>query len=82
MYEKWSQTKNQRGNSWADTGPELSFHCSISTSPSVAERQLIYNNYHSPVSTIQSFLFSFPNTPSPNYSKIGNHLLNFISKKF
>ncbi|CEF70719.1 Potassium channel subfamily K member 18 [Strongyloides ratti] len=62
MYERFEN----RENSWIESGPDISFHCSISTSPSVYERELQYDNRHSPSPSIQSFKYEFPPDPIPS----------------
>lgn len=68
MYRNW--VNNRRGGSSIESGPDLSFHCSLSTSPSVTAREFMYANYHSPDPSLQSFKFSFP-LPSPDLRSIG-----------
>uniref|UniRef100_A0A0K0E5E6 Potassium channel domain-containing protein n=1 Tax=Strongyloides stercoralis TaxID=6248 RepID=A0A0K0E5E6_STRER len=70
MYERFEN----RENSWIESGPDISFHCSISTSPSVYEREFQFNNRHSPSPSIESFKFSFlPDPiPSPDIKKISD----------
>lgn len=52
-----------------ESGPDLSFHCSLSTPPSVYEREQIFDNFRSPQPSVQSFKFSFP--IELNYKAIG-----------
>jgi hypothetical protein len=49
----------ERGGS-IESGPDISIHCSISTSPSVYERENLYENYRSPQPSLMSFQFTFP----------------------
>uniref|UniRef100_A0A914Z6S0 Potassium channel domain-containing protein n=1 Tax=Panagrolaimus superbus TaxID=310955 RepID=A0A914Z6S0_9BILA len=69
MYRNW--LNNRRGGSSIESGPDISFHCSLSTSPSVTAREFMYANFHSPDPSIQSFKFSFP-LPSPDLRSIAN----------
>ncbi|VDK41694.1 unnamed protein product [Anisakis simplex] len=60
-----------RTSSWTDSGPspEASIHCSLSTEPSVIEREVMYSNYRSPSPSLMSFEYEFP-VPSPDYHQI------------
>uniref|UniRef100_A0A0N5A490 Ion_trans_2 domain-containing protein n=1 Tax=Parastrongyloides trichosuri TaxID=131310 RepID=A0A0N5A490_PARTI len=62
MYERFQN----RENSWIESGPDISIHCSISTSPSVYHRQFQYDNRHSPSPSLTSFEFEFPLDPIPS----------------
>uniref|UniRef100_A0A0N5C1A6 Ion_trans_2 domain-containing protein n=1 Tax=Strongyloides papillosus TaxID=174720 RepID=A0A0N5C1A6_STREA len=62
MYERF----RDRENSWIESGPDISFHCSISTSPSVYERQFQYDNRHSLSPSLDSFKYTFPPDPIPS----------------
>ncbi|GMT13211.1 hypothetical protein PFISCL1PPCAC_4508, partial [Pristionchus fissidentatus] len=55
-----------RGGSFAESGPALSEHCSLSTEPSVHMREAYYDRWRSPDPSIQSFLFEYP----PDYAAI------------
>uniref|UniRef100_A0A914DZT8 Potassium channel domain-containing protein n=2 Tax=Acrobeloides nanus TaxID=290746 RepID=A0A914DZT8_9BILA len=57
MYDLWRNM--ERGGS-IESGPDISIHCSISTSPSVYERENLYENYRSPQPSLMSFQFTFP----------------------
>ncbi|CAD6191470.1 unnamed protein product [Caenorhabditis auriculariae] len=58
-----------RGDSWDESGPSLSEHCSLSTEPSVHVRQAYWDNYRSPDPSVFSFEYEFP-PPSPDYDGI------------
>ncbi|PAV90519.1 hypothetical protein WR25_27166 isoform A [Diploscapter pachys] len=58
-----------RGDSWAESGPPLSEHCSLSTEPSVHQRQAYWENFVSPQPSLSSFEYEFP-LPSPDYEGI------------
>lgn len=57
MYDQWRHL--ERGAS-IESGPDVSVRCSISTSPSVYERENLYENYRSPQPSLMSFQFTFP----------------------
>ncbi|XGW11174.1 hypothetical protein V3C99_012571 [Haemonchus contortus] len=58
-----------RGESWDESGPSISEHCSLSTEPSVHIRQAYWDDYQSPTSSVLSFDYEVP-LPSPDYQKI------------
>ncbi|VDO30617.1 unnamed protein product [Haemonchus placei] len=58
-----------RGESWDESGPSISEHCSLSTEPSVHIRQAYWDDYQSPASSVLSFDYEVP-LPSPDYQKI------------
>ncbi|KAK6052128.1 hypothetical protein COOONC_10367 [Cooperia oncophora] len=58
-----------RGESWDESGPSISEHCSLSTEPSVHIRQEYWDNYKSPTASLSSFDYEVP-IPSPDYQKI------------
>ncbi|TMS35357.1 hypothetical protein L596_002777 [Steinernema carpocapsae] len=67
MYKRGLQTS--RGDSWVESGPDLSFHCSLSPSPSIHQRQQMYDNYKSPEPSVLSFEYQF-RLPSPDLKEI------------
>ncbi|CAI5441775.1 unnamed protein product [Caenorhabditis angaria] len=60
----YSQFQRQRGDSWDESGPSLSEHCSLSTEPSVHIRQAYWDNYSSPTPSVISFLHRHLYSPS------------------
>ncbi|KAK0395640.1 hypothetical protein QR680_001369 [Steinernema hermaphroditum] len=69
MYKRELQAS--RGGSWIESGPDLSFHCSLSPSPSIHQRQQMYDNYRSPEPSLLSFEYQFP-LPSPDLKEIAD----------
>uniref|UniRef100_A0AC35U7S5 TWiK family of potassium channels protein 7 n=1 Tax=Rhabditophanes sp. KR3021 TaxID=114890 RepID=A0AC35U7S5_9BILA len=65
-----------RDNSWIESGPDLSFHCSLSTSPSVYMRESLYENYKSPQPSILSFHYEYAESPiqSPDLKAIADEV--------
>ncbi|VDM76264.1 unnamed protein product [Strongylus vulgaris] len=63
------QYRSSRGESWDESGPSISEHCSLSTEPSVHIRQAYWDNYHSPNASLSSFDYEVP-LPSPDYEGI------------
>ncbi|PIO53963.1 hypothetical protein TELCIR_24685 [Teladorsagia circumcincta] len=59
-----------RGESWDESGPSISEHCSLSTEPSVHIRQEYWDKYQSPTASLSSFDYEVQ-LPSPDYQKIG-----------
>ncbi|WKX97940.1 hypothetical protein Q1695_013555 [Nippostrongylus brasiliensis] len=66
MLKQW---RSARGESWDESGPSVSEHCSLSTEPSVHIRQAYWSNYQSPAESISSFDYEVP-LPSPDYHQI------------
>ncbi|PIO77245.1 Ion channel [Teladorsagia circumcincta] len=58
-----------RGESWDESGPSISEHCSLSTEPSVHIRQEYWDKYQSPTASLSSFDYEVQ-LPSPDYQKI------------
>ncbi|EYC00160.1 hypothetical protein Y032_0117g643 [Ancylostoma ceylanicum] len=65
MLKRW----RSRGESWDESGPSISEHCSLSTEPSVHIRQAYWDNYQSPNASLSSFEYDVP-LPSPDYQGI------------
>ncbi|KAK6737495.1 hypothetical protein RB195_019911 [Necator americanus] len=65
MLKRW----RSRGESWDESGPSISEHCSLSTEPSVHIRQAYWDNYQSPNASLSSFEYEVP-LPSPDYQGI------------
>ncbi|VDL63656.1 unnamed protein product [Nippostrongylus brasiliensis] len=82
MLKQW---RSARGESWDESGPSVSEHCSLSTEPSVHIRQAYWSNYQSPAESISSFDYEVP-LPSPDYHQIGKFFLllgryRFVSQR-
>ncbi|CAB3405247.1 unnamed protein product [Caenorhabditis bovis] len=69
VYRQFLQQR-ERGDSWAESGPTLSDHCSLSTEPSVHVRQAYWDNYVSPTSSVLSFLHRHLYSPTFDYESI------------
>ncbi|CAD5215049.1 unnamed protein product [Bursaphelenchus xylophilus] len=68
MYNNWDDTEDRMGGSDV-SGPAVSEHCSIHTSPSVCERERMFDQDQSPQGSVTSFKFSFDG-PWPNLKEI------------
>ncbi|CAJ0576425.1 unnamed protein product, partial [Mesorhabditis spiculigera] len=64
----WQRLRS-RGESWDESGPSVSDHCSLSTEPSVHLRVNYWDEYRSPQPSLLDFQFDFP-APSPDYEQI------------
>ncbi|CAD5210231.1 unnamed protein product [Bursaphelenchus okinawaensis] len=67
MYNNWDDNEDRAGSDVS--GPAMSDHCSIHTSPSVCERERMFDQDHSPQGSVTSFKFSFDG-PWPNLKEI------------
>uniref|UniRef100_A0A7E4VZD4 TWiK family of potassium channels protein 7 n=1 Tax=Panagrellus redivivus TaxID=6233 RepID=A0A7E4VZD4_PANRE len=89
MYRNWFN--NERGGSSLESGPSLSFHCSLSTSPSVTERERMYENFRSPQPSVDSFIefdiyrpriYSAPASLGGSLSKSDTDLASIASSSY
>lgn len=79
MYDDWHGKEDRQGSDVS--GPALSDKCSIHTSPSIHERERMFDRDVSPQGSVLSFKFAFDG-PWPNLKEIGETVSNLLIIEF